>query len=544
MQQFWTLQRKVAAAMILAVLASFVVLVGWQLQRQRDALIEAVRHQAETQTEMLAVAVRIGISGRDGGAIEAEFLPLTQRPEAILASLIAFGVDGAAIHTHQTAGLAPADLSRSFAGAEASLKALKTFTSLTKDHLIVVAPVTNRRGDELKGALAIGWSLERQNAALTATAQEQAIIGLVIMIALVALLVLVVNRLISRPLAHMARTMGDLAAGNLAVSIEGDRRGDEIGAMARALAVFRDNGQRMRAMQAEQEAMREQAQELKRQSLQRLAQNFEASVRDMVGRVASAADHMRQSAEHMASDAGTTIGRSQAMSNAADTTTETVQNVAGATEQLSRSVEEITQRVAETAGMAQRAVEDVAGTNGQMRALEAAAEKIGAFVRLITEIAGQTNLLALNATIEAARAGDAGRGFAVVASEVKSLASQTAHATEEIVTQVTAIQAATQSAVVAIDQIGNRIRSMSDAAVAVSAAVEEQGAATRLIAGNVRQAAEGARSLAGQAGDVNRDASRTGSNARQLADTARDIQGSISDLNGRVDQFLEQIEAA
>lgn len=544
MQQFWTLQRKVAAAMILAVLASFVVLVGWQLQRQRDALIEAVRHQAETQTEMLAIAVRIGISGHDGGAIEAEFLPLTQRPEATLASLIAFGADGTAIHTHQTAGLSATDLSRSFTAAEASLKSLKTFTSLTPGHLIVVAPVTNRRGDELKGALAIGWSLERQNAALAATAMEQAIIGVIIMIALVALLVLVVNRLISRPLAGMARTMGDLAAGNLAVGIAGDRRGDEIGAMARALAVFRDNGQRMRDMQAEQEAMRLQAQEVKRQSLQKLAHNFEASVRDMASRVASAADLMRQSAEHMASDAGTTIGRSQAMSDAAGTTTETVQSVAGATEQLSRSVEEITQRVAETAGMAQRAVDDVAGTNGQMRALEAAADKIGAFVRLITEIAGQTNLLALNATIEAARAGDAGRGFAVVASEVKNLAGQAAHATEEIVAQVTAIQMATQSAVTAIDQIGNTIRAMSDAAVAVSAAVEEQGAATRLIAGNVRQAAEGARALADQAGDVNRDATRTGSSARELADTARDIQGSIGDLNSRVDQFLVQIEAA
>ncbi|WP_052711810.1 methyl-accepting chemotaxis protein [Elstera litoralis] len=232
------------------------------------------------------------------------------------------------------------------------------------------------------------------------------------------------------------------------------------------------------------------------------------------------------------------------MTAAADDTTRNVQSVATAADQLDQSVRAISQQVQRSVTMAGDAVVSVDLTTGQVRGLADAAHRIGEIVQLINAIASQTNLLALNATIEAARAGDAGKGFAVVASEVKSLATQTAKATEDIQAQVGAIQTATGSTVDAIEKIGSIIRSMNEGAMTINAAVSQQGQATKAIAQNVRQAAVGAAGLTQQAQVVTTEAQSTGSAAQQVVQAATSINTQITVMRHHVDQFLSQIQAA
>jgi methyl-accepting chemotaxis protein len=221
-----------------------------------------------------------------------------------------------------------------------------------------------------------------------------------------------------------------------------------------------------------------------------------------------------------------------------------VQTVAAAAEQLTASISEISRQVAQSAQRSGQAVADAQRTDVIVRALAEAAEKIGHVVGLISNIAGQTNLLALNATIEAARAGDAGKGFAVVASEVKSLANQTAKATEEIGAQIGQIQAATQEAVLAIQGITGTIEEVSAIAVSIAAAVEEQGAATGEIARNVQQTAKSARDVTTNIAGVNRAATETGLAAGQVLDAAGDLSRQAEQLTREVGGFLAEVRAA
>ena len=218
--------------------------------------------------------------------------------------------------------------------------------------------------------------------------------------------------------------------------------------------------------------------------------------------------------------------------------------MATATEELSASVEEISRQVAQSAQMALAAVETANATNAKVEGLADASQKIGEVVNLINDIAAQTNLLALNATIEASRAGEAGKGFAVVASEVKSLATQTAKATEEIGAQIAAIQGETQEAVAAIQEIGKSITEISDTATAIASAVEEQGAATREIAENVQQASSGTQNVSSNIVEVSRGVQETGSSAQQVLLSAEQLGEQSDELQAAVSSFLDRVKAA
>ncbi len=276
----------------------------------------------------------------------------------------------------------------------------------------------------------------------------------------------------------------------------------------------------------------------------RMAADFEARLKGVIDAVASAATELQATAETIAGTAETSSQRATAVAAASEQASTNVQTVAAAAEELSKSIAEISHQVQGSTSIANTAVDEARRTDGRVQALTETAQKIGEVVQLINDIASQTNLLALNATIEAARAGEAGKGFAVVASEVKSLATQTARATEDISAQVTAIQGATQEAVEAIRSIGSTIGRISEASTAIASAVEEQGAATQEIARNVQQAAAGTHEVSDNIAGVTTAAGETGAATTQMLSAAKELAGQAETLRRDVANFFEKAQAA
>ncbi len=354
---------------------------------------------------------------------------------------------------------------------------------------------------------------------------------------------LIVSR-VTRPLESMRAAMASLADGNKEIEVPGLGRRDEIGAMAEAVDVFRQNAIEMERLQAAQAERDRLAQEEKRKAMNDLADAFLASVGGVVEIVSSAAGEMESTAQSMTSTAEETNNRAMTVSAAAEQASTNVNTVASSAEELSSSISEISRQVQEAARVAAAAVTNAEQTNAMVEGLANTAQKIGDVIDLINTIAEQTNLLALNATIEAARAGDAGKGFAVVAQEVKTLAGQTAKATEEIGQQISSIQSATSDAVTAIRQIGATITSINEISSTIASAVEEQGAATQEIARSVQQASAGTGEVSANISGVSSAASETGSSAAQVLAAARELAQQSERLRGEVHGFVERVRAA
>jgi methyl-accepting chemotaxis protein/CHASE3 domain sensor protein len=348
---------------------------------------------------------------------------------------------------------------------------------------------------------------------------------------------------ISRPVMAMTDAMRKLAGGDKSVVIPAQGRKDEIGDMAAAVEVFKQNAIEMDRL-AEEQRKEQERKEARQRTVDGYIKSFETQVAGILSTLASAATEMNQTAEGMSATAEETSRQSAAVAAASEQATTNVQTVASAAEELSASVQEISRQVAQSTQISGQAVEEVTRTNATVKGLAEAAQKIGDVVQLINDIASQTNLLALNATIEAARAGEAGKGFAVVASEVKSLANQTAKATEEIGAQISAIQDATGGAVQAIEGIGGTISRVSEIATTIASAVEEQGAATQEIARNVQQAAQGTQEVSSNIAGVSQAASETGAASSQVLSTAGELAKQSEVLRAEVDDFLAKVRAA
>ncbi|CDK99224.1 putative chemotaxis methyl-accepting receptor, signalling [Magnetospirillum gryphiswaldense MSR-1 v2] len=364
-------------------------------------------------------------------------------------------------------------------------------------------------------------------------------IGLIVL--LVLLVSYVVGRGMVRAMADITGIMHKLADGDTSAMPQGTGRKDEIGEMARSVMVFRDNAIAMAKMREEQEEVRRQAEADRRHTLARLADELEAGVSSAAQAVNAAASQMRATAGSMTRNADQTSAETSMVAAAVEQTTSNVETVAAAAEELNASIGEITRQVSQSTTIAHDAVSAAERTDGVVRGLSEAASRIGQVVGLINTIAAQTNLLALNATIEAARAGEAGKGFAVVANEVKHLANQTAKATDEITTQIGAIQGTTGDVVDAIGEISRTIAQMSEIAESIAAAVEEQGAATNEIARSVAEAAHGAQEVGSHIGSVTQAANETGTAAREVQSAADHLAHDAQELTGGLSRFLAEV---
>ncbi|WP_169543678.1 methyl-accepting chemotaxis protein [Sneathiella aquimaris] len=421
------------------------------------------------------------------------------------------------------------------------------------------------------------WQNEGKAAFNEAEADASATVTQFLIIGIIAFLIAsvvtwLIIRMIKGPIGSLTEVMAKLSEGDKTVEIPNQDQNDEIGAMAKAVLVFKNNAIEQERMKleadrhaeeqaqqeqaardaeekrAQQEREREQAEaaekEQRAQKIADLISRFEVRVSDVLQTVSEATRNLHDTANLMNDTAGQSLSLSEGVAVASSDASRNVQTVASAAEELTSSINEISRQVQQASKVSEKAVVEADNSTRSVSALADTARKISEVVSMISDIAGQTNLLALNATIEAARAGDAGKGFAVVASEVKSLATQTAKATEEIAGQIADMQSATDTAVSAIGNIDTVISSIRESTVGISSAIEEQSAATNEISRNVQEASNGTTEVSNKIGTVSEKASETGTAAKQVQSASSRLDELSGSLKNDIEAFLKEVRAA
>ena len=433
------------------------------------------------------------------------------------------GIDGAIA----SFDAAYADLLISFASEKSAIGAIETSKTKVKNEIEAVVSVVANSREAQKN-----------------TAQATMIGGTILTAALAALIAFFLNKTLAQPIQRMTGVMRQIADGDLAQEVPHGDRADEIGDMSAAVSVFKENGLRIKQIDAEREQARVKAEQEKAEAMEALARDFEQSVGAVVSDLAQSVEDVRRRASDMAGASTQSVGTTNDVSGVSSRASDSLVAVSGASEELVASIGEITTKVTEAARMAANANGETESSNRRIEGLADRAKKIGEVVTLIQDIAEQTNLLALNATIEAARAGDAGKGFAVVASEVKTLANQTASATDEIRKQIEEVQSASEEAVNSIGAISKAVGSLDEMNTAIAAAVEEQDATTREIARNTQTAADDGKHLASGIQEIAVAAQETGDSANSMLSTCQNLTQATDRMKSEVNRFLENIRAA
>ena len=542
-----------------AVVATLVVgTVGLVGMNQINSAIETQASVASLLKHHMAADLTRSVLVND---VEAAIRIGRMKREAGPATIEAAKVDAAKLDQHivtEAPASLPADLGQELVESSQAMQAF----SAQATELIGLAfsdnykanqnlEAFNKTSIELMGRMAATSdkleAVNKETAAETTALKDRLMmammVGMALMIGGLVVFSTLIGRSVARPIAGVTGIMGRMAAGERSLEIPKMDRKDEIGQMYQALASFKEGLMEADRL-AEQQQAETKARAARGERMEAVCRSFDQAITGLLHNVDEVMTELRDSAESMSEAARLTETEAQAANLASQSAGGNVNSVAGATEELVASVGEIGRQTERSSEIVARAAARATETDRQIQGLAQAAQKVGDVVRLITDIAEQTNLLALNATIEAARAGEAGKGFAVVASEVKALANQTAKATEEIGSQVSAIQGATREAVQAIQGITQTISKINDSASAIAAAVEEQGAATNEIARNVQQASSGTNEVSSNIASVRQAASQTGESSGNVLSAAQALTKDADTLRTRIDDFLSKVRAA
>jgi methyl-accepting chemotaxis protein len=517
------------------------------IEVEKSATIAALERAVPEASAGLNRAIALAGNSDDEAAVKRLAAGMNQRL-ADAAALIA-KLDASELSTRQRQVVT--DLGKALTAYKQSSDAVINMVAADVSTAYMMSMNGEKAYVELLARLDELLAIERSEAAAahdTSMASAQAVrygfIALFAFATVIAILVSVaISGAIGGSIVRLTASTIRLADGDVSVTVEGSGRKDEIGALAGALGTFKQNAIEKARIEEEQRGRQAQA-AARQQRIEGHIHAFDGTMRNVLETLGASATQLKGTAETMASTAEETSRQASAVSAASEVASENVSTAAAATEEMAASISEISNQVQQSSQTAAEAVREAARTNETVQSLSGMAQKIGAVVELIQAIASQTNLLALNATIEAARAGEAGKGFAVVASEVKGLASQTAKATEEISTQIGAMQSSTNDAVVAIASISKTIGRMNEIASAIAAAVEQQGAATHEITRNTQEAARGTGEVSRNITGVNAAAGHTGKAASDVLTASTRLGDQAQSLRSEMDRFFADIRAA
>ncbi|QJE74872.1 HAMP domain-containing protein [Aerophototrophica crusticola] len=536
----WTISRKIAFAIAVPIILGLGAVIALSANAMRGAMLDLSTRSEQQVTEMMAAQMSAAVRFKQQAAVQDSYADLAKKDGSTLANLKVVDKEGEVLDEYASATVPTYDTK-----ADKLTEVVAELRVVDKDsHLVVQVPVRAGANRDQVGTLTVVWSRAALQSTITATVLKNSVVALLVLGALIGLLVVLLHKIVGSPLKTLQTAMSSLAGGDLTVQVTGTERGDEIGAMAQSVQVFKDNALEVEKLKKQQEEAERLSAQEKKQAMHQLASDFESSVKGVVAELSGASGRVQSTAEGLSASAEESRAQTSAVAAATQQASANVQSVASATEELAGSLAEISNQVNTSARIARDAAKTAEKTNDTVQSLAQRAQSIGDVVKLISDIASQTNLLALNATIEAARAGEAGKGFAVVASEVKSLANQTAKATEEISAQISTMQDATKEAVDAIVAISRTIAEINGISEMVAGAVEEQDAATKEIARNVQQASMGTMEVTRNIESLEQVAHQTGESATDMLTAARNLGRQSDELSRQVEKFLAQVRTA
>ena len=538
---FWTINKKIIAALAICSTLVFIVLITVGVINTSDSIHSKLVQSNAEITGLIASQIGGGIKFKKTDAVGAAYAGIINAEHSNAAVVVSYGIDGLEVTSYKSKDLFVNYPKEIPSIAKRALEKKELVQEFNDNQQWIAAPAVFGKNGDVVGVIVIAWDFAQIDAEVHSSAFIQILIAVALMALLILLLAIAIQKIIVSPLTHMNAAMTSLVGGDKDIKVPCLDKRDEMGEMAKAVEVFKENATRVDRLREEQEETEKRNKEENQQRMHELANSFEGTVGGIVTSVQDAAQDLTKNADLLSETSKQTSQESSVASKAANDASDGVQTVAAATEELTASITEISRQVSESNIIVRKTVVEAKETDSTVANLADEAQKIGDVISLIRDIAEQTNLLALNATIESARAGEAGKGFAVVANEVKSLANQTAKATEEISTQISSIQNIAEDSVKAIRSISERIEQIDGISSMIAAAVEEQSAATQEISSNVNHASQAITDVSSNIISVSSATEQSGSASENVLSSAQNLSGQSESLNSEVKKFLSSI---